>query len=218
MKLPYHQDLDQFRQAAVARDPQPLHFLLKKQLQSLDYYVALAVVTERLYNFLDIFESYYPEEEWVRKLLVSIVSFGTAPDDRVATMAMQQSFSEPGAANYLKAIFDLTQSMQDHHTGEARIGFMASAIVNAIMAELVEAWYGLRPVQWQAVREAQSNPEEDHPEATDIALSFWLNDETAALDTACWLEIADSLEAKLKRQYGNEYKDYLFCKKRPSKW
>ncbi|MGB1287187.1 MAG: hypothetical protein ACPG7F_11680, partial [Aggregatilineales bacterium] len=152
--------------------------------------------------FLDIFESYYPDETWVRTLLLSIVSFGTTPDDSVATMAMQQRFSEPGMGNYTKAIFDLTQSMQPKHTGEARVGFMASSIVNCIMAELAEAWYGEHPDLWEKVQAAQAQPETDNPEATQIAYQFWMDDDTATLDTALWLEIADSLETKLKRQYG----------------
>lgn len=197
-------DLSDFRQAAQRRDPQQLHFLLKRLLQQLDYYPALAIVTERLYRFLDIFESYYPDEAWVRTLLMGVVSFGIAPDDSVAEQALQHSFTDPGAGNYLKAIYDLTQSMQQKHTGEARVGFMASAIVNVIMAELVEAWYGEREDAWETVRAAQSQAEAPDPdsEAAQIAYRFWIDAETAALDTACWLEVADHLSVHLARQTG----------------
>ena len=49
-------------------------------------------------------------------------------------MALQHKFEAPGAMNYIKAIYDLTQGMQKSHTGEARIGFLTSALVNVVMA------------------------------------------------------------------------------------
>jgi hypothetical protein len=79
---------------------------------------------------------------------------------------------------------------------------MASAVVNAIMAELVEAWYGERDAAWQRVRENTINPETGEysdSQATRIAYVFWTSAETAQRDTATWLEIADNIEAKLKR-------------------
>lgn len=195
-------DLRDMREAAHKRDQARLQFLLKRLLQSMDFYVALSVPMERAVAFLDIFESYYPEERWVRTLLLAINSFGTSPDDSVAYQALSQGFSEPGAANYLKAVFDITQAMSSQHTGEARVGFLASAVVNGIMAELVEAWYGEREEAWQRVRANTIDPETgaaSDPEATKIAYAFWSAPETAALDTASWLDVAHQLEKKLTR-------------------
>src|SRR5689334_15351826 len=122
-------DLMDLRAAAEQRQPEQVQFLVKKLLMQLDYYVALAATLEQVYRFLDIFESYYPDETWLRALLVQIAAYGTAPDEGTAEMALSQSFSAPGAGNYLKAIFDVTQAMQKKHTGEARVGYMTSAIV-----------------------------------------------------------------------------------------
>jgi hypothetical protein len=188
-------DLRDLRVAAKARDQQQLQFMVKRLLKGLDFYVALAVPLERMHQYLDIFESYYPDETWVRQLVLMIGTYGSKPDDSVAEMALQQSFDEAGAANFLKAVYDVTQAMNDQHTKEARVGFLASAVVNSIMAELVEAYYGDRPQLWRRVR----TNDYDDPTVADIAYNFWMDETTRAMDIACWLEIAASIEAKLTR-------------------
>jgi hypothetical protein len=195
-------DLIDLRRAAQARDQEQLQFVLKRLLRSLDYFVALSVPLDRAYRFVDIFESYYPEEAWPRQMLLAITSFGSAPDDSIAEMALQKEFPAPGAGNFLKAIYDITQAMQEKHTGDARIGYMTSAVVNAIMAELAESWYGDRLQDWQRVRRNQYNPDTQtysDPDAAQIAYQFWTDPQTAALDTASWLEIADQIEKHLTR-------------------
>lgn len=195
-------NIQNIRKAAQERNQEELQFLIKLLLQDLSYYVALSVPLERIYKFLDIFESYYPQEEWVRKLILAINSFGMAPDDTIIEMALQQPFEAPGMGNFIKAVYDTIQAMQDRHTNEARLGYIASAIVNIIMAELAEAWYGERLEQWKRVRGNQYDPltgSYTDPEATEIAYRFWVDPTTAALDTASWLEITDSVEQRLKR-------------------
>lgn len=194
-------DLKDLRAAAQTRQQEQLQFLLKRLLRSMDYYVALSVPLERLWHWLEIFESYYPDEVWVRKLLLAINAFGTQPDDSIAEQALQQNFSEPGTANYLKAVYDVTQAMQDKHTGEARVGYMTSAVVNSIMAELVEAWYGDHLDAWEQVRVNQDAARADE-EAAAIAYQFWTASDTAALDQASWLEVATTVEQRLTRLEG----------------
>jgi hypothetical protein len=189
-------DLEELRAAALQREQEQLQFLLKRLLQSLDYYMAVAVPLERIQAFLPVFESYYPEESWVRKLLLMITNYGKAPDNDISGIALQQSFSAPGMGNFLKAVFDLSQAMQESNSPEIRIGFMASAVVNSNMADLAEAWYGKSPKAWERVRANQE------PHATTIAYTFWTDAQTAARDTANWLSVADSIEAKLARKKG----------------
>jgi hypothetical protein len=200
---PQHQrDLTDIRTAAQQRNHEQLQFMLKRLLQGLDFYVALTVPLERLYQLLDTFERYYPDEAWVRKLIIAIGAYGTAPDDSIAEMALHQRFTAPGMGNYLKAVYDVTQAMQDKHTSEARISFMASAVVNSVMAELAEAWYGKYPAAWEKVRQSEQNPETGEytdPKATTIAYTFWMSAETAQRDTEIWLAIAANIEAKYKR-------------------
>jgi hypothetical protein len=195
-------DLKDLRAAAVQRQHEQLQFYAKRLLGQLDYYVALAVVMERVYSFLDIFESYYPDETWVRTLLVGITSFGMPPDDATPAAALEQPFTAPGAGNYIKAVYDVTQAMQKRHTSEARVSFMTSAVENAIMAELVEAWYGEREDDWERVRANRVDPatgEFSDPDAAQIAYTFWTDPTTAALDTTCWQEVADHLEQQFNR-------------------
>lgn len=202
MNIQQRLDLQDMRETAHERNQQQLQFLLKRILQSLDYYMALSVPLDSIRNFLEIFEGYYPEETWVRKLLLSINMYGMTPSDTVAEMALQQTFSIPGTGNFLKAVYDLTQAMQDKHTPEARIGFMASAVVNSIMAQLAEAWYGKREKAWERVRDSQSNPitgEYVDEKATRIAYTFWTHADTVTMDIEAWLALADNIEQKLKR-------------------
>jgi hypothetical protein len=187
-------DLADLRQAAHQRDPQQTQFLTKRLLSGLDFFGALTIPLQQVYGFIDLFESYYPDEAWVRKMLVSITSYGVAPDDQVAEMALNQTFSAPGCANFIKGVYDITQAMQKKHTSEARIGYMTSALVNAVMAELVEAWYGQRPDAWDMQRENAGSPD-----SLELAYLFWTDPDTAALDTACWVEIADRIEKALMR-------------------
>lgn len=187
-------DLVELRQAAEQREQEKLQFLLKRLLQSLDYYLALAVPLERIQAFLPIFEGYYPEETWVRKLLLMITNYGKAPDNDISSLALEQRFGVAGMGNFLKAVYDLNQAMQDSNTPEVRVGFMASAVVNSIMADLAEGWYGKHPKAWERVKAGQE------PHASTIALTFWTDAQTVAADTAAWLAVADSLEAKFSRK------------------
>ncbi len=195
-------DLQELRKASVERNQQQLQFLLKRLLQRMEYYIALSVPLERIRQFLPNFEQAYPDETWVRQLLLMINNYGKAPENDIAEMALQHDFTAPGVGNFLKAVYDLTQAMQDKHTPEARIGFMTSAVVNAIMADLAHAWYSERDKAWQRVRDNQYDPINEaysDEQATRIAYIFWTHPDTVALDKQRWLEVADSIEYKLSR-------------------
>ena len=182
----------QLREAAEARDPERCQFLLKTLFMGMEFYPALAVVIERAQSFLETFEHYYPEGTFARQILMQMVNTGTAPA-RLPPEA-QRDFEYPGGANYMKALSDLAHALQPGPL-PPRIGYLVSATVNAIMAELVEHYYGPRMDAWQVLRE---NPET--AEARDIAYAFWTDEEVALLDTDHWLSVADSVEAQLRRQ------------------
>jgi len=184
--------LDQLRDAAEARDPERCQFLLKSLFMDLEFYSALAVVIERAQSFLETFEHYYPEGQFARQILTQMVNTGTAPS-RLPPEA-QRDFEYPGGANFMKALSDLAHALQPGPL-PPRIGYLVEATVNAIMAELVEHYYGRRMEAWQILR---ANPET--PEARAIAYAFWTDNEVALLDTDHWLSLADSIEAQLRRQ------------------
>lgn len=188
-------DLADLREAAQARDDEKCRFLTKRLLGQLSLYAGLSVALEQMWQFIDIFESYYPQEVWVRRLLVSIASYGMAPDVHLAEAALSQPFHEPGCGNFVKAVYDLVQAMQAKHSPEVRVSFLTSAIGGAIFAELVEAWFGERLEDWE-YRRAHPND----IKAEQLLHRFFNHPDTLALYSTCWQEVADRLEKALSRQ------------------
>lgn len=186
------EQLEQLRQAAEARDPEQCQFLLKSLLMSMEFYLALAVVIKPAQAFLETFEHYYPDARFARQILMQMVNTGTAPA-RLPPEA-QRSFEYPGAANYMKALADLAHALQKGPL-PPRIGWLVSAAVNAIMAELVEHYYGQRIDDWIFIRQHPADPK-----SQAIAHAFWTDADVALLDTDHWLQIADSIEKNLARQ------------------
>lgn len=184
-------DLQKLRKAAEARDPEQCQFLLKTLFMRMEFFIAFAVVVERAQSFLETFETYYPDAKFARQILLQMVNTGTAPA-KLPPQALRD-FEHPGGANYMKALADMAHALQP---GELppRIGYLVSATVNAIMAELVEHYYGEHIDQWQFVRQ---HP--DDPKTLEIAYQFWTDADVALLDSDHWLEVADSIEQKLKR-------------------
>ena len=183
--------LKALRAAAEIRDPERCQFLLKSLFMGMEFYLALAVVIERAQSFLETFELYHPDGLFARQILMQMVNTGTAPA-RLPPEAMRD-FEQPGAANYMKALGDLAHALQPGPL-PPRIGYLVSATVNAIMAELVEQYYGQRPQLWRTLRE---HP--DDPKSRDIAYSFWTDADVALLDTDHWLQVADSIETHSRR-------------------
>ena len=184
--------LRQLRDVAEARDPERCQFLLKSLFMDMEFYLALAVVIERAQSFLETFELYHPDGGFARQILMQMVNTGTAPS-RLPPEA-QRDFEFPGAANYMKALSDLAHALQPGPL-PPRIGYLVSAAANAIMAELVEHYYGQRMDDWLTVRQ---HP--DSAEARAIAYAFWTDEEVALLDTDHWLAVTDSIEGQLRRQ------------------
>lgn len=193
-------DLLALRAAAESRDPQACQFLLKALLGRLEFYIALAVALERAYAHLSTFEAQYPQARFARQILVQMASLGTAPP-RLPPEALRD-FVAPGAANFMKCLSDLAFALHPNTAPPAKIGYIVSAVVHAIMADLVAAWYGPRPDDWERVRANTIDPVSGayrDPTATQIAYAFWTDPQTAARDTAAWLAVADSVAEKLKK-------------------
>jgi len=186
------ENLAKLRQAAEARDPEQCQFLLKSLFMEMDFFLAFAVVIERAQDFLESFEHYYPDSKFARQILMQMVNTGTAPS-KLPPEALRD-FESPGAANYMKALADMAYALQNGPL-PPRIGYLVSATVNAIMAELVEQYYGANMDKWEFIRK---HPED--PKAREIAYAFWTDTDVALLDTDHWLQVADSIEKHLERQ------------------
>lgn len=190
--MPAKDSLDQLRQAAEKRDPERCQFLLKALFMEMEFYLAVAVVVERAQSFLETFEHYYPDAGFARQVLMQMVNTGAAPS-KLPPQALRD-FEYPGAANYMKALSDLAHALQPGPL-PPRVGYLVSATVNAIMAELVEHYYGRRMERWALVRGDPASSA-----AREIAYAFWTDEEIALLDTDHWLQVADSLEDHQRRQ------------------
>ena len=193
-------DLAALRQAAQNRDHEQNPFLLKRLFGQLPFYHTLIIPLERAHGYVDTFERYHPDAVWARQVLVHIATVGTIPGE-LPDEAMRE-YPTPGSANFVKAVFDLGNAAYQEHQMEARVGYLVSAVVNAIIAELVETWYGSRLEDWARVRQNQLDPatgQYTDPEATQIAYRFWTDTEIARQDVAAWLDVADAVERAHQR-------------------
>lgn len=184
--------LEELRAAAELRDPERCQFLLKALFMQMEFYHALAVVVEQARAYLPSFEAAYPDGGFARQILMQIVNTGTAPA-RLPPEALRD-FDYPGAANYMKALADMARALQPGAL-PGRIGYLVSATANAIMAVLVEQYYGRRSGAWAIARGQPASPA-----AQQIAYQFWSDDEVALLDTDAWLQVAEAIEAHQKRK------------------
>lgn len=184
-------DITALRQAAQERNADEAQFLLKRLLPELEFVLALGLAAEQTYRFVDTFEQNHPGEVWARRMILQIVNTATAPERTIIEQAFQH-FTTPGTANFIKAMYDLFEATQKTNASAARIGFLTSAIVNAMTAELVDVYFGSRPDVWAEYRSQGEN-------FNQIAVDFWTDDAVAERDTMLWLRLADEIEKKLAR-------------------
>jgi hypothetical protein len=85
---------------------------------------------------------------------------------------------------------------------EARFGYLVSAVEHAIMAQLVEDWYGKRTIYWERVQNNQLDPqtgEYSDPDATKIPYQFWTDAKIAKRDIKLWVAVADKISERINR-------------------
>lgn len=189
--------LTRLRTLAPERDWGTLQAVLTDALMDMEYFKGLAIAAERAHAYLPVFESYHPGAGWARQLLVSLVSFGMAPAELPAEAG--QPHGSPGAANYVLALLELARSAERRTPLENRIRFLANALANLMLADLAAAWYAAHPEAWteQQMRGAEIDADSGMTVRQAIYARFWLDEATAARDTAAWLALADQIEGKL---------------------
>lgn len=185
-------DLQKLRVAARQREWNTLQDTLKRLLAELDPLIALSVAAPRLQAFLPVFETYFPEAGWVRELMLTVISYASAPNE-LPVNALNQ-FPSPGCGNFVMAVFDAARAVQPEYTVFERYSHITNAAANAILADLQHTYFGQRIDEYDRLREAEG----DEQMAAQIQYAFWLDGEVAARDTALWLEIADELEQLLQ--------------------
>lgn len=186
------QDLMLLRTAARQREWNILQDTLKQLLAHMDSLPALAVAAVRMQAFLPVFEAYYPHAGWVRELLLTVISYGSAPNELPESAVNQ--FPKPGCGNFIRAVLDTARAVQMQVTLFERYSHITNAIANEILAELAHLYYSQNSEAF--VRLTGDTPASEE-EIAVIRYNFWLDEGVAAHDTALWLAVADDLETKL---------------------
>ncbi|MFW5747990.1 MAG: hypothetical protein ACOCYT_00095 [Chloroflexota bacterium] len=188
------QDLARMRTAAQQREWTTLQDTFKRLIAELDPLIALSVVAPRVQAFVPRFRHYYPEAGWVEQLMLTVVSYASAPRDLPVTAINQ--FPSPGCGNFIMAVLDLARTVQEGHTVFERFSHVTNAAANAILADLQYTYFKNRPEVYAQLHD------ENLPEAErqQIQYHFWLNEIVSKRDTALWLNLADGVEAALERQ------------------
>jgi hypothetical protein len=182
-------DLQTMRVAAEQREWTALQDTLKRLLAELDPLIALGAAANRTQAFLPTFESVYPESGWVKELMLTVISYGSAPNELPENVVTE--YNEPGCGNFLLAVFDLARAVQPKYTVFERYSHIVNAIANAILAELQYAYFSERRAAFEQMRD----PAVDERTRAQIQFDFWLDDGVAERDTAIWLKVADEVAA-----------------------
>jgi hypothetical protein len=183
-------DLDLLRAAARQREWNTMQDTLKRLLARFEPLVALEIAAGRVLHVLPRFEAYYPEAGWVRELLLTVVSYASAPNELPAHAVTQ--FPSPGCGNFVSAALDLARAVQTGVSPFERYSFITGAIAHAALAELMDLYYSQHPDEW-----ARLNESADAEVRQELYGRFWLDGDVAARDTAIWLDVANQVEAKI---------------------
>lgn len=190
-------DLTTLRIAAQQREWNTAQDTLKRLLTHFEPLPALEFAATRIIDHLPRFEAYYPEAGWVRQLVMTVVSYASAPDELPAHAITQ--FPSPGCGNFVSAVLDLARAVQAKYTVFERYSFMTNAVANVILADLMNFYYSAHPDEWTHLTEHAN----DVDTATGLTIrqlsyiEFWGNAEVAERDIAAWLTLADTIEHKM---------------------
>jgi hypothetical protein len=189
-------DIAKLREAAEQREWGVLGDTLTSLFMELEFFAALEIAVTRAYNHLPVFEAANPDAGWARSLLVWVTSYGAAPANLPPEAALPHN--TPGSANYVAALIDVARGVERQTPLENRVRFLANVVSNVILAELAAAWYGDHPDAWE-FQQVDGDEIDDETGLTVrqiIQTEFWMDADTAARDTAAWLEVADAVELK----------------------
>lgn len=183
-------DLEVLRIAAEQRQWNTLQDTLKRLLANLDPLLALQVAAPRVQEFLPTFEAYYPEASWVRDLLLTVLSYASAPGELPENSINQ--FPSPGCGNYVRAVLDTARAVQDKYTIFERYSHITNAVANTLLATLQHQYFSQHQEEFESLLSG------DQQTIARIQYNFWLDEAITQADTALWLAVVDDLETHLK--------------------
>ncbi len=185
------QDLRTMWSAADQRDWTMLQDTFKRLIANLDPLIALQIAAVRTQAFLPTFENYYPEAKWLRDLMLTVISYASAPKE-LPVNALNQ-FLSPGCGNFVMSVFDLARAVQQEYTVFERYSHITNCVANAILAELQHLYYSEHGREYTLM----IAPATDLETKSHIQSRFWLDKKVARLDSARWRQVANQLEARI---------------------
>lgn len=193
MKEDVTRSLESMRVAAAERQWTMLQETLKQLLTELDPLIALSTVAPRVRDFVPRFKHYYPEEGWVEQLLLTVVTYASAPNELPEHAV--QDFRQPGCGNFVVSVFDMARAVQQKHTIYERYSHITNAAANAIIADLQYTFFKNRPALYATFSDQDSDPEERQ----QIQYQFWMDRTVAERDKALWLNLTDAVQQALEQ-------------------
>ncbi len=191
-------ELRALRRAADERDWNGCRDAIGKLLSRLPAPAALELVRRELERRLPLFERHQPGVSWPRDLIESLrvvnssdgmgLPWPTEDDD---------DFPGPGANSFSNGLYELWQALGFAADAPRRIEALVDAVSGAVMAEMVEAWGTRHPAQWARRYELGLSAEYE-PELYALQLAMVRDPETARIERAAWLDVADRLAEALR--------------------
>lgn len=198
---PIKTELVILRAAAKDREWNSLQATLTRIFADMSTTAALEIVINQLRAYLPTFEGYHADAPVVRGLLVTVMSYGFAPERLPEHLTTE--FDTPGSGQFAQAVLEMCRAMQQDRDPSERPQLLTSAVANVFLAELSELWYRHRPDAYARVRDNHIDPdtgEYSDPEAVNvIPMQFWIDDEVAKRDQTLWLKLAYAIERKVRR-------------------
>ncbi|MBC8099319.1 MAG: hypothetical protein H7Y11_07735 [Armatimonadetes bacterium] len=197
------QQLDTLKRAARDREWNTLQPTLATLLAEIGTFPALEVIILQLNRHLPIFQRYHPDDATpsgrvVRELMISVVAYGFAPNTLPEFLTTE--YPTPGSGQFVYAVLELCRAMQPDGDPAERFTLLASAVANAILAELTHYWYSQYPEEFERVMANHIDPAigaYTDPDAARIPLLLWSDAGVAQRDTGAWLKVAYAIEKRL---------------------
>ena len=188
-------DLEMMRNAARQREWTTLQDTFKRLLSDVEPLIALSITARQMQKFLPKFEKAYPEAGWVRELLLTVMSYASAPSPNDLPIAAINQFPSPGMGNFIMAVFDLARSVRTEYTVFERYSHITNVVANAILAELQHLHFEKRTAEFSFIIDLDGDPQKK----AKIQQKFWVAPSVAERDTALWHKVADDVEARIKQ-------------------
>ncbi len=190
-------ELRALRRAADERDWNGCRDAIGKLLSRLPAPAALELVRRELERRLPLFERHQPGVSWPRDLIESLRVANSSDGTGLPWPAEDDDdFPGPGANSFSNGLYELWQALGFAADAPRRIEALVDAVSGAVMAEMVEAWGTRHPAQWARRYELGLSAEYE-PELYALQLAMVRDPETARIERAAWLDVADRLAEAL---------------------